>query len=668
MAVLQMQRISICALKRDRKKVLEILQRTGVIEVNDMLEEDSVFVKTDASSSEAVFERNEQEAKSALEIINTYEPESKSMLSMFEGRKEVSAEEYDAFSVKHNEVAHIINKLMTLGKVIAESKAEVLRLQLQIEALTPWNSLDIPLCFEGTNFTSAFIGTLPNAWTLDKIYEQLCEFTPINVDIISESREQTCIFVLCEKSKTEQVAEKLKSNGFSYPAVSCKENPLEQVKIYNDSIKKYEQTIDETIKEILTYSDRREDIKFFSDYQSMRVEKYSVISRLLQSKSVFILTGYVPGKEVSYITELLKEYEVEIVAEETNDEEDVPVVLSNNAFSAPLEGVIESYSLPSKGEIDPTMLISIFYYAFFGLMLSDAMYGVIISLACGFVLLKFKNMEDSLKKSMKMFFYCGISTIVWGVVFSSYFGDVVSVVASTFFGKEVTIPALWINPLDDGAPMKILVLSLALGIIHIYTGMGAKFYQCIKNKDIKGAIYDVVFWILLLSGCIIKGLSAQTFVNMIGLKFVLPAEVGNVAIIIAGVCAIGIFLTGGRSSKNWGKRLLKGAYELYGVTSYLSDVLSYSRLLALGLATGVVCTVVNKIASMPGKGVVGAILFVIIFVFGNLLNLGINALGAYVHTNRLQYVEMFGKFYEGGGRKLEPFSAKTKYFKIKEKR
>lgn len=666
MAVLQMQRISICALKKDRKRILEVLQRRGVIEIDDMVPEDSVFSQADVSSSELLFQKSEQEAKSALEIIDTYKSEDKSLFSAFEGRKVISEEEYDDFSEKYNEVARIINKLLTLGKQIAESKAEVLRLRLQIEALAPWNSLDIPLCFDGTKSTAAFIGILPNAWSVESVYEQLEELMPVNIEIISKSREQTCVFIICKRSDSGPVLDKLKANGFAFPAVSCDAPPMEQKEIYNEKIKELELSINNLIDEITNYAERREDIKLFSDYLSIRIEKYNVIGRLLQSEHVFILTGYIPSIETHKVIELLRVYDAAVNVEDTNEQDDVPILLKNHGFSAPLEGITESFSLPGKGEIDPTFLVSIFYYAFFGLMLSDAMYGFILFLGTTILMFKFPNMERGLKANMKVFKYCGIATMVWGVLFSSYFGDLVDVVSSTFFGKTISIPPLWINMVEN--PMTILTLSLILGIIHIFTGLAAKAYQCIKQKDFKGVIYDVVFWYVLLIACIVKLVSMQMIMDILagGAEPLASSKGGTVAAYIIIIAAVGILLTAGRSSKNIGKRLMKGAYALYGITGYLSDVLSYSRLLALGLATGVICSVANMIGTMAGGGVGGAILFIIVFILLNALNISINSLGAYVHTNRLQYVEFFSRFYDGGGRKFKPYSVKTKYYKFKE--
>lgn len=666
MAVLQMQRISICALKKNRKQILELLQRAGVVEINDVMKEDSVFHKSDVSSAETLFNKNINVAKDAIEILNTYAPEEKSMFSSLNGRKIVSIEKYDTFHEKHDEVAKAAYRLTTLVKKIAENKAEILKLQTQMETLTPWMSLDIPFSFTGTKHTTAYMGTLPNQWSEELIYGRLAEVTPLDVDIISTSVEQTCIFVLCSKGNADSVLETLRGIGFSQMLSLSRKAPAEKKKSLEEKIASITKEIEKAEAEVISYANRREDIQFFVDYNTLRLEKYDVIGHLLQSKNVFIMTGFIPEAEAAQIESTLNhEFDVAVEFEKPRKKDKVPIALKNNAFSSPLEGTVEAFSLPGKGEIDPTMVVSLFYYMLFGLMLSDAAYGLLMVLGCGIVLLKFKNMEESMKKFLKMFFFCGIATTFWGVLFGSYFGDVVDVVSKTFFGKQITIPALWFVPVND--PMKMLVFSMLLGVIHLFTGLLMKFYQCARQKKLLDGIYDSILWILLVGSCIMLLLSMELFTNILGLKFILPPIVGTISSVIAGISAVGIILTSGRESKNPFKRFLKGLYGLYGITGYLSDILSYSRLLALGLATGVICTVINKMGSMGGNGIGGVILFIAVFLLGHTLNIGINVLGAYVHANRLQYVEFFGKFYDGGGRRFMPFKVNTKYFKFKEK-
>lgn len=304
------------------------------------------------------------------------------------------------------------------------------------------------------------------------------------------------------------------------------------------------------------------------------------------------------------------------------------------------------------------------YVFLFGLMLSDAAYGFIVFLMCFLALKKFPRMEENLRKSLRLFMYCGLSTLFWGVMFGGYFGDAVDIVSRTYFGHTVTIPALWFVPLND--PMKLLVYSMLFGVIHLFLGLGLKGYMLLKDGKVVDFICDVVLWYLLLLGLILMLLPTELFGSIAQMNIVFPPVLNSLAKGMAIAGALGILVMSARDKKNPILRLALGAYDLYNITGWVSDVLSYSRLLALGLATGVIASVINQMGSMVGNNVFGVIVFILVFCFGHLFNLAINLLGAYVHTCRLQYVEFFGKFYEGGGKAFRPFKQITKYVEIKE--
>lgn len=670
MAVLQMQRISIYALRKNRKPILEWIQRCGAVEINDVLEEDSVFRRIDMTAQKTQFEKNIAASKQALDVLHQYMPEKKSLFASLEGRKEIPAEQYDAFREKSDSVLHVVHRLNELSKDIADSQGTIQKLQTQIEALNPWMNLDVSMRIQGTKCTASFVGTLPTAYTEPVLEENLALLVPkvpLHVDVISTSQEQTCIFLLCNRRDAPAVEEALRTLGFAKPASPSKTPPAERMQTLQGRIEEQQKAMQEAEEEIKSYAPQRDDLKFMVDYLTMRQEKYEVIGRLMQSRRTFVLTGYIPQRDAGKLAqELEQRFGAAVELENPSEDEDVPVLLKNNKFTEPVEGVLESFSLPGKGEVDPTSVMAVFYYFLFGMMLSDAAYGLLMVIGCGLVLLKFKNMEDGLRKTLRMFFFCGISTTVWGFLFGSFFGDALAVVSRTFFGNEVALQPLWFEPLKE--PMRMLMFALLVGVIHLFTGLAMQLYQLCRQKKYKDALYDVIFWYMLVGGAVVFMLSNQMFVDIAQLSFILPAQVGTVAAIVAGIGAVGIIFTSGRESRNPIKRLLKGLYGLYNVTGYLSDVLSYSRLLALGLATSVIATVINQMGSMGGGGVGGAIMFILVFLVGHTINLGINLLGAYVHTNRLQFVEFFGKFYEGGGRKFAPFGVHTKYYKIREEK
>ena len=671
MAVLAMKRIYICGLRRDRKAILEAIQRLGVIEIQNFAPVDEVFRKEQMPVSNSEFERHIHDAESALEVLNTYNPEKGGLLSSFKGRDIIEIERYDTFKELKPRISESIKNILSKSKEIAEKNAGIIRNTQQIEMLRPWEILDIPLQIDGTEKTSVFIGAVPGEKSLDDLYELMtfpesAEKIPVDISIISKDKDQTCIMAVCLKEAKEKVGQALRSIGFAYPSVSSDRTPTDQIKYLEEEINKLKAEILILETEIKEYEKDRTDIKFYSDYMAIRQEKYQVTNNILQSDHTFILSGYVPEIYIKDVEEAVKDYPVSIETQTPEADEDVPVMLKNNAFSSSVQGVVASYSLPSKGEIDPSFLISIFYFVFFGFMLADIGIGALIAIGAGVLLLKNKNMERSLKENVKLFMFGGISAMIFGFIFGSFFGDAIPVVSREFFGHELELKPLWIEMTDN--PMSVLTVALIMGIIHILTGMGVNAYQMIKQKNWKGVIFKVAVWYVILLGLIIKCISMQMIMDILagGATPPISTEIGNIGLYVAGVGCLIVIVMGEYETRSWPKRLIKGAYAVYGITSYLSDVLSYSRLLALGLATGVISSVANMIGTMFGGGVIKVIVFILVFLIINAINIGINTLGAYVHTNRLQYVEFFGRFYEGGGRPFEPYNIKTKYYKFKE--
>ena len=667
MAILPMKRILICGLKKDRKEVLEFLQRTGAVEIKSA-DTDQVFSNTDMTASSAGFSKNAETCDAALKALDELAPVKSGLMADY---SVIDREEYEKEAANRDEYTETAVKIVNLYKQIAETSAEIPRLEMQIEALTPWKGLDIPLDCAGTRTTKAIAGTFAGGVSVQDLYKQIGELHPevdaFDLEVISESDEQTCVLFVVENSQAALLEDALRQLSFAKAPLSSL-NPAEEIVSLQKQIDEDNEKIKSNQEEIAALAPEREHLRFVRDYYAMRADKYDAIGRLAQSSRTFMLDGYIAAQDVSQVKPKLDEMGLVVEISDPEPGEEVPIKLKNNAFTSPMESVVANYSMPNRREIDPSSIMAIFYYVFFGLMLSDAAYGLIMTIACAVCLKKYKNMAAGMKKFLTMFLYCGISTTIWGFLFGGFFGDAVNVIATTFFNRpDVKLPALWFEPV--ASPMRLLVYAFVFGIIHLFVGLGINMYEQIKAGDVKGAIYDGVFWYMLVGGLIVCVMTVPMLMqDMFQLSFILPAPVRKISLIVALLGAVGIVFTGGRDSKNWVKRIMKGLYAVYGVSGYLSDILSYSRLLALGLATGVIATVFNAMAGMvaKGKGFVGVILFIIIFVIGHAMNLAINALGAYVHTNRLQYVEFFGKFYEGGGRQIDPLTENTKYYRVKE--
>ena len=669
MAVLKMQRISICALKKDRKAILEKLQSLGTLEVDHILDEDEDFHRMDTAGKKQGFEKASASVDQALDILERYAPEEKSMFAALEGKKLISAEEGMKVQEERRDLLRTAKQIYDLDREHAEQLASIAKLTNSIESLTPWLNLDVPLQTMKTDRTVFFPGTMPGGTTAEKIYEILAEKAPDaeSADVYIVSQEQSTVYlaVICLKEDAGAVEDALRSEGFARPSQTWEEVPARQKEKLEQQISEYREKISEIEEKIKALAAERDRLKIVADYYRVRADKYEVLGTLPQSERTFVISGYIPEAVADKVADgLMEKYDCMVDVEELKEDEEPPVILKNNPFSASMEGVVESYGLPVKGEIDPTTIMSFFYVFFFGMMLSDAAYGALVSIVCGILVLKFPRMSQGMKKSLKLFFYCGLSTLVWGILFGGYFGNIVDIVSEKFFGTTVTVPALWFVPLDD--PMKLLVYSLLFGVIHLFTGLAIKGYLCLKDGKVMDFFCDVVLWFMLLIGLILMLLPSDIFASIAQTTIVFPGWLNTLAQVMAAAGAIGIVLMSGRSNKNPALRIALGAYDLYNITGWLSDVLSYSRLLALGLATGVIASVINQMGSMLPNNVIGVIFFIIIFIFGHALNLAINLLGAYVHTNRLQFVEFFGKFYEGGGRPFQPFRENTKYAEVKE--
>lgn len=669
MAVLQMQRVSICALKKDRKSILEKLQSMGILEISQVADEDDAFSRMDTMNARVSFEKKANIADQALDVLDGYAPESKSMFASLEGKKLIGSSRFQSAVADKEKIMDTAADLIQTSKIIAEKKAAILKLENQIESLTPYLSLEVPMNYSGTKKVAMFIGTMAAETQLQDVYstlaEQLPEVEAVDIQIISSDQDAVYLAVLCMRKDASKVEEVLRSAGFARPAQLSEEVPSVKTQELKESIQQLNNEIKEQEDKIKSCAEERERLRYISDYFRMRAEKYEVLGTLPQSQRTFVISGYTAKKFVPALEKAIgANYDCVMDVEEVGEEEEVPTILQNNSFSRSWEGIVESYGLPKRGEFDPTTIMSFFYVFFFGMMLSDAAYGAILAIACFVLLKKFPRMSPGMYQSIKLFMFCGISTVIWGILFGGYFGNIVDVVSAKFFGTTITPAALWFIPLND--PMKLLVYSMLFGVIHLFVGLGIKGYMCIKNRQFMDFFCDVVLWFCLVVGLILMLLPSSLFASIAQTEIVFPDVVNLMAKVLAIFGAVGIVLMSGRGTKNPGIRLALGAYDLYNITGWLSDVLSYSRLLALGLATGVIASVINQMGSMVPNNIFGIIAFIAIFIVGHALNLAINLLGAYVHTNRLQFVEFFGKFYEGGGKPFEPFCADTKYVDIKE--
>ena len=303
MAVLPMRRISIYGLKSQRKGVLELLQRRGAVEVIQEPMKEEALSTMDTQAARNQFAATQATAKRALEILDIHCPVKKSPLAMLEGRRPISLEAYNSSLQRVTEIGSTASRIVQLEREREDCKAEILRLQTQLESLTPWLGLDISMRMKGTRSTSVFIGTFPQAYTREQILEALAQKLPevrgIEVEVLSTLSQQTCVFLVCLSEESAAVETALRSMGFAWPQNPSKKPPSQRAEQLKGWIQEQEKKQDGILQELKTYGDRRDDLCFLYDYYAMRIEKYEVLALLRQSRRTFIITGYLPAQKCS---------------------------------------------------------------------------------------------------------------------------------------------------------------------------------------------------------------------------------------------------------------------------------------------------------------------------------------------------------------------------------
>ncbi len=655
MAIVKMNKISAIGLDTVKAGLIKELMDLGVVEISSqdskLTDPDWIsYVERDGNEIEVLnLDSKISKVNTVIENLDRYD---KSKSPMFKTRKVISADEYESTLKNMDKIEESAEYIFNLVTKLNELNTEENKITTNIISLKPWLGYNIPLELEETNYTSIFIGVVPNILSIENLKSRIDEKTnSCIVELIGSDKDQDYLSVVCMKTDKEDVYEILKQFGFNTVAFKDIQGTVsENIAQYEQKIKAISEKKVGVESEISELVRNKDDIQLLYDHLTMERDRNKVLSSMLRTKKTFYINGWIPEKCKENVESVLKKNECWYEFTKPEEGEEYPILLDNGSFVQPFESITELYSLPSSSNVDPTALMSIFYFIFFGLMLADVGYGLIMSLGC-FIILKKFNIEGTMKKMFNMFFYCGISTVFWGVMFGSWFGDAITTIAKVVFHTDFVIKPIWINPIDE--PMTLLIFSFIIGVVHLFIGMGVKAYIMVRDGHPWEALFDIGFWYGLIIGLVLL-----LFGNS-----VLPGS-GAVGKWMSIIFAVGLVLTQGREKKNIFSKIFGGLLSLYDITSYLSDVLSYSRLLALGLATGVISSVISVLGSLGGDGIFGSILLIVVLIFGHTFNIAINGLGSFVHAARLQYVEFFGKFYEGGGDMFNPLMKKTKYIKI----
>lgn len=650
-----MKKIAVIGMDTVKESLISDLMDLSVVEITDIdisdFENDiaaGIVTRDGAEGRVNTLDLQISRVAQSLEVIDRY---SDAKSPLFFTRKVMKKSEFAEIMAGRAQISRDVDEVIKLNGRLSGFRDAVNKRNSDMAALTPWSAYDVPLQIRQTEYTVIGLGTLPAAADCGILTGKVYEKTEAaEIKEISRDSDMIYIAVIAAKSSEEDVLEILRQNG--YTAAGFEEfqgTAAENIVRLASEIAVYKKKIEDTEKKIAELYSRKNGIECLYDQLVIERDHEKIKERLLKTDRTFGLQGWVPAKCMEMIETLLDEKECFYVSREPREGETVPVLMNNSSMVYPFEAITEMYSLPDYRGIDPTKFFAFFYAMFFGIMLSDAGYGIVMAAAC-FIIMKKFALEGMTYKMIKMFFMCGLSTVFWGAMFGGWFGDFFQVAARVIFSREITIEPIWFNPVDD--PTRMLIWSLIFGVIHLFLGMGIHAAMLIKRGRWKDAVFDVFSWYILILG---------------GIMWLAGGNISE-ALVKPGICmaaagALILLFTGGRDKKGIGK-ITGGLSSLYSVTGYVSDILSYSRLLALGLATGVIASVVNTMGALAGGGVIGTIVLLLTFAAGHTFNMAINALGAFVHSSRLQYIEFFGKFYEDGGEEFDPLKKNTKYIRL----
>ena len=652
MAITDMNKITVVGLSSDRDEVLNTLMRSGVMEI--VSREDG----GDQVSSEdrIITEQNLSRLETAnMQMGRRFPPEGS---GLFRSKGKISDEE---FMLSGQAESKTLSNLAAWEDLLSEenfAKQRLTALKEELSQISPWQNLDIDLSITETQQTNIMYGVFLDETEIEELEEQLSQDSPeTNIIRFLRTEEGTLAAVVMLKENAPPTRLLVQASDFHVvPAQISTGKPAQIISILQRKISEVTKQLSEIETELARLAESRASFLLLEDNYRVLLDRDSAASELSGSPHTFWLKGWVPDDLTDeLITNLRAKHDVAISSIAAEPSENYPVKLKNNKFNQAYEIILTMFGAPNSAESDPTPVMAIFYMLLFGMMLSDVGYGLALVALCLVLLLKFK-VGGEMFRLARMLLISGISSVVWGFVFGGFFGDMVTVLSE---GKY-NFPTLWFNPMDDA--MKLMIFSMLFGVVHLFAGMAIKIRNTKLQGNLMEGIIDVVPWYLVIGGLLLLA-GGATGVFGSG-----SSAVKQAGIYLALTGAAVIILFGGREAKNPILRFFKGVLALYDVIGYFSDILSYTRILALVLATSVIAMVVNQLGFLLGPTFVGYLLFIVVGIIGHALNLALSALSAYVHASRLQYVEMFGKFFEGGGKYFKPLKRETRHYQIEDQK
>lgn len=638
MAIVHMKKLRLMVVRRQKDELLRDLMLLGCVQISEpdalLADAESAAVLRQESGNVTEVRSELTRLTAALKLLDKYAPVKSRLLS---SRPEVTEADFLDDGAYRQEL-DAVAQLEELEAAVRRYNGEEAKLRSNMEALRPWQTLDLPLDLGETVRTRISLGMLPAAVDLAETAKALADAAPESqLYEISSDKEQHYVLLICLKEELTEAITALRASGFTLANLNgapgtAKQNIEDAQQQIADVTRRREQA--ET--DIAAFAPHRDAFKLCIDRASVKLGRAEAEERLVGTESVVCMRGWLTAPEEAKLTAVLAKYDCAWdLADPTEDEyPEVPVKLQNNKFTEPLNMVTNMYSLPAYGTVDPNPLMAPFFILFYGIMMADMGYGLLMMIASVIISKKYRPKGTS-GELFSLLGLCGISTFIMGALTGGFFGDFLTqLVAIVSPGTVFALPKLF-DPLDDLT--MILIGSMALGMVQIVTGMAISLIEKCKRKKFLDAFFEEITWWIVFVGIALLALGKGAAVLYVGCALVL----------------LGPIVQG----KGWGK--LTGVFgSLYNhVTGYFGDILSYTRLMALMLAGSVIAQVFNMLAAMPGN----VIAFIIISMLGNAMNFGLNLLGCYVHDLRLQCLEFFNKFYVDGGKPFRPMTLDTEY-------